>query len=163
MRLTRFLPGESATLLLGAALARALEPGLSIFLRGGLGAGKTTLVRGCLRALGYREKVKSPTYTLVEVYNVSSIDLYHFDFYRFDSPQEWAATGFREYFNPASVCLVEWPEKVEGQLLAADLELRLGIDDTGRTAEFEAKTERGHRCLDRLRKALEDSPSHWSE
>jgi tRNA threonylcarbamoyladenosine biosynthesis protein TsaE len=158
MHLTRFLPAESATLSLGAALASALEPGVVVFLRGDLGTGKTTLVRGCLRALGFREKVKSPTYTLVELYDVSSLDLYHFDFYRFDSPQEWAATGFREYFNPASVCMVEWPEKAEGRLPVPDVEIRLGIDEAGRTADIEAKTARGSRCLDRIREALEYPP-----
>lgn len=160
MRLTRFLRGDAATLSLGAALASALEPGLVVFLRGDLGAGKTTLVRGCLRALGFHEKVKSPTYTLVELYHVSRLDLYHFDFYRFDSPQEWAATGFREYFNPDTVCLVEWPEKAEGQLPLPDIEIWLRIEDAGRTAGIEAQTERGGRCLDRLREALENPPSH---
>lgn len=155
MHLTRFLPDEPATLALGAALASALERGLVVSLHGDLGAGKTTLVRGCLRSLGFREKVKSPTFTLVELYNLSRLDLYHFDFYRFDSPGEWASTGFREYFNSESVCIVEWPEKVGGHLPQPDLELWLGIADEGRTIDIEAGTERGIRCLVRMRDFLE--------
>ena len=111
--LTRNLAGETATLALGAEIATILHPGLIIFLSGNLGAGKTTLVRGILRGLGYKEKVRSPTYNLVEVYKISKLYLYHFDFYRFESPTEWEEAGFREYFNADSICMVEWPEKSE--------------------------------------------------
>ena len=84
-----FLPDEAATLALGNRLARVIEPGLYVALSGNLGAGKTTLTRGILRGLGYQGKVKSPTYPLVERYSLSKLDLYHFDFYRFNDPQEW--------------------------------------------------------------------------
>src|SRR5215218_3925255 len=96
--LKTFLPDEAATLALGAALAHSLEPGLVIFLRGELGAGKTTFARGILRALGHTGPVRSPTYALVEVYEVSRLHLHHFDFYRFADPREWIDAGFRDTF-----------------------------------------------------------------
>ncbi|HSQ04081.1 MAG TPA: tRNA (adenosine(37)-N6)-threonylcarbamoyltransferase complex ATPase subunit type 1 TsaE, partial [Burkholderiales bacterium] len=85
-----------------------------VYLTGELGAGKTTLVRGILRDLGFPGRVKSPTFSLVEVYEVSSLYLYHFDFYRFTKGSEWRESGLGEHFNPESVCLVEWPEKATG-------------------------------------------------
>src|SRR3954462_2147817 len=114
------LSNESATLDLGARLAQALPSHLIVYLHGELGAGKTTLARGVLRGLGYAGRVKSPTFTLVEVYEFSRLYFYHFDFYRFTDPDELDHAGFREYFNPQSVCLVEWPEKAAG-LPAPDL------------------------------------------
>lgn len=149
--MTRFLDGESATLALGGKLAQALAPGLKLYLRGNLGAGKTTLVRGVLRGLGYAGKVKSPTYTLVELYKVSNLYLYHFDFYRFADPEEWEEAGFREYFGAESVCLVEWPEKAGDLLPAPDLEIRLEIEQEGRRIVVAAMTENGRKCLARLK------------
>jgi tRNA threonylcarbamoyladenosine biosynthesis protein TsaE len=146
---TRYLPDESATLAFGEALAPALIPGMVVFLSGDLGAGKTTLARGVLRSLGHTGRVKSPTFTLVEVYKLSRLNFYHFDFYRFDRPQELADTGFREYFAPDAVCLIEWPEKAAG-LPPADLHLELKLDGPGRTVEVRADTEVGRLCLDRL-------------
>src|SRR6185295_2141170 len=104
------LADEPATLALGAALAPQARPGRVLHLSGELGAGKTTLVRGLLRALGHAGRVKSPTYTLVELYAVSGLSFYHFDFYRFRDPSEWLSTGFRDAFNPENLCVVEWPE-----------------------------------------------------
>ncbi|MFA7241127.1 MAG: tRNA (adenosine(37)-N6)-threonylcarbamoyltransferase complex ATPase subunit type 1 TsaE [Sulfuricellaceae bacterium] len=143
----RFLADESATMALGAELSRTLAPGLVIYLNGDLGAGKTTLARALLHALGYRGKVKSPTYTLLEIYVVSSLYLYHFDFYRFNNPDEWHEAGFREYFNEATVCLVEWPEKAGGLLPPADIEIGLFVEGEGRRAEISAGTEKGRQCL----------------
>ena len=145
--MTHWLPDEAATLAFGAALAQVLRPGLTIYLMGDLGAGKTTLTRGVLRGLGYIGKVKSPTYTLVEVYTVSSLYLYHFDFYRFADPHEYLDAGFREHFNADTVCLVEWPEKAGEFLPTPDLRIRLMADQDGRSLQADAETEAGTRCL----------------
>lgn len=143
------LPDEAATLALGARLAHALQGGLTIWLQGNLGAGKTTLVRGLLKGLGHAGKVKSPTYTLVEPYVISGLYLYHFDLYRFADPEEWEAAGFRDYFNSQSVCLVEWPEQAAELMPGPDIEISLTPSGAGRTATLEAKSEIGKRCLER--------------
>lgn len=148
--MNRFLATEADTLALGAELAGGLEAGMVIYLAGELGAGKTTFARGVLRALGYGGKVKSPTFTLVELYKVSSLYLYHFDFYRFDDPRELADAGLRDYFNPDSVCFVEWPEKAAG-LPPADVLISMRLEATGRRVEIFADTEAGRRCIERLR------------
>ena len=150
--LKTILPDENATLSLGAALARGLAPGLVVFLHGELGAGKTTVVRGALRALGFQGRVKSPSYSLVELYEVSRLNVHHFDFYRFQDPREWADAGFRDSFNGQNVSLVEWPEKATGVLPPADLEITLDIQDTGRLAHLAATTPAGTRCLEAIAK-----------
>jgi len=122
---------------------------MTVHLRGDLGAGKTTLVRGILRGLGYQGRVKSPTFTLLEPYKFSRLYLYHFDFYRFLDPQELLDTGFREYFNPQSVCVIEWPEKAP-DLPPADVEIELLPAAPGRVLAITAHTEVGRRCLDKL-------------
>ena len=144
------LNDEAATLAFGARLARVIEPGLSVHLHGDLGSGKTTLARGLLRGLGYQGRVKSPTYTLVELYTISRLNLYHFDFYRFRDPREWRDAGLDEYFNDASVCLVEWPEKAAGLLPDADLDIALELAGDGRELSLYAGTESGKACLNRL-------------
>jgi tRNA threonylcarbamoyladenosine biosynthesis protein TsaE len=141
------LPDERATLALGAVLAGALEPGLTIYLRGELGAGKTTLVRGVMRALGHEGPVRSPTYTLVEVYAISRLHLHHFDFYRFHDPREWIDAGFRESFNGLTVSLIEWPERAGGLLPPADVEIVLESHEAGRNAALTSTTLRGQKCL----------------
>jgi len=150
MQLTRHLPAEADTLALGAAVAAGLRPGMVIYLRGDLGAGKTTLARGILHALGVTERIKSPTYTLVEPYNISSLYLYHFDFYRLQRPDEWVDAGFRDYFSSGAVCLVEWPEKAGAQLPAADMTIDLATAGDARKATLSADTEAGINCLRRL-------------
>src|SRR5712664_3851308 len=139
------LRDEAATLALGEALAAGAAPGRVMHLRGDLGAGKTTLARGLLRGLGYAGRVKSPTYTLVEHYSVSSLNLYHFDFYRFRDRDEWLSSGFRDYFNAQSLCVVEWPERAGDLLAPPDLEVRLEFDaaSPGRRAVFEARSPGG--------------------
>ena len=149
-QISRFLPAESDTLAMGAALAAGLEPGLVIYLSGELGTGKTTFARGLLRGLGYDGRVKSPSFTLVEPYELSRLYLYHFDFYRFTDPRELGEAGFREHFNPTSVCLVEWPEKAAGVVPAADIRIRLQVSGSGRQLELDADTEAGRRCIRKL-------------
>jgi len=145
--LTYYLADETATLAFGKKIAASLHAGLTIYLVGNLGAGKTTLTRGILHGLGYEHIVKSPTYNLVEIYKVSRLYLYHFDFYRFNDYFEWEEAGFRDYFNSDSICLVEWPEKAGNLLPVADLQLFFSILDTGRSIEIRAGTETGKQCL----------------
>jgi len=145
------LPDAAATLRLGEALAAGVAPERVVHLRGDLGTGKTTLVRGLLRGLGYAGRVKSPTYTLVEPYTVSRLHFYHFDFYRFKDQSEWLSSGFREYFNPDSACAVEWPERAGGLLAAPDLEVRLEFAGEGRRAILAARSPAGEAWLSSLR------------
>jgi tRNA threonylcarbamoyladenosine biosynthesis protein TsaE len=145
------LPDEAATLALGAALAGTLTPGLKVNLEGDLGAGKTTLVRGALQALGYGGVVKSPTYTLVELYVVSGLNLYHFDFYRFNTPEEFLDAGLDEHFDSNGICFSEWPEKAAPHLPTADLRIQLSIADEGRAARIDALSDKGGICLTTLR------------
>lgn len=153
------LADEAATLALGAALATVLEPGLRIYLSGELGAGKTTLVRGLLRALGYAGRVKSPSYSLLETYNVSSLYLYHFDFYRFTSAENWRDAGFADEFGGDGVCLVEWPEHAGAPLPAPDIAIALeSTAPSGRLAGLSSLSERGSRCLAGLRIAPPGTP-----
>lgn len=147
---TLLLANETATLALGAALAPCLRPGMQVWLRGDLGAGKTTLVRGLLRALGHGGAVKSPTYSLVELYTLSRLYLYHFDFYRLKVATEWIEAGFADAFDGAAVCLVEWPERADGTLPAPDLEIVLEAVDDARVARIVAHGEAALRCLDCL-------------
>ena len=141
------MPAEEATLRLGRALAGDDEGvalrGLVLHLQGDLGAGKTTLVRGLLRALGHAGRVKSPTYTLVEPYSLSKLYFYHFDFYRFKDQAEWLNSGFREHFNPESLCVVEWPERAGSLLPAPDLKIALAYEGESRAASLASHGTRG--------------------
>jgi tRNA threonylcarbamoyladenosine biosynthesis protein TsaE len=153
--LTVRLPDEAASVSFGRELAPLLLPGMVVWLNGELGAGKTTLTRGLLRALGHSGPVKSPTYTLVEVYVVSSIYWYHFDFYRFSHPEEFDDAGLGEYFRDDAVCLVEWPEKAVGYVPQADLALVFRFSgngpDPGREVDLVASSEAGRQCLSQLK------------
>jgi tRNA threonylcarbamoyladenosine biosynthesis protein TsaE len=145
------LADVDATLRLGEALAAGARPGRVLFISGDLGAGKTTLVRGLLRGLGHPGRAKSPTYALVEPYSFPSLDLYHFDFYRFKDRSEWLSSGFREHFNAQSLCVVEWPEKVGDLLGPPDLHIRLDFDGDARSASLEARSGAGEAWLSSLR------------
>jgi tRNA threonylcarbamoyladenosine biosynthesis protein TsaE len=148
------LADPAATRALGARLATGLAGGMVVTLSGDLGTGKTTLVRGLLRALGWNAPVKSPTYTLVEHYPFSSLYLYHFDFYRFADPEEWETAGLAECFRDDSICVIEWPQRVGDLLPPPDLAITLAHaapperdGSGGREAALEARTARGERCL----------------
>ncbi|MET0981387.1 MAG: tRNA (adenosine(37)-N6)-threonylcarbamoyltransferase complex ATPase subunit type 1 TsaE [Telluria sp.] len=152
--LTAHLPDEAATLALGAALSRALVPGLVIYLHGDLGAGKTALTRALLQAAGHKGTVKSPTYTLSEPYRVQldgeTVNVIHYDLYRMSSPEEFLDAGFREDFDGHNICIVEWPEKGEPVLPPPDLRVLLTVSGLGRDVELQALSHLGLLCLDRL-------------
>lgn len=148
------MPDEAATLALGGALAPGALPGRTLHLRGELGSGKTTLARGLLRALGVADRIKSPTYSLVEPYTLSSLHLYHFDFYRVKDSSEWLSSGLREYFNAQSVCIVEWPERAGTALPPADLDISLTFSGDGRKAALETRSDAGADWLARLPRSL---------
>ena len=159
---TIHLPDAAATERAGAALASTLQGGMIVTLKGDLAAGKTTLARGALRALGWTGPVKSPTYTLVEHYLVSRLYLYHFDFYRFENPEEWETAGLAEYFRSDAVGLVEWPERVAGLLPAADVELvlkHLDLGASGRTLTLRPATPAGERCQSAITSVIGALPS----
>lgn len=121
------LANEAATLEAGRQFAKQLAVGTTVYLHGDLGAGKTTFVRGVLQGLGYMGKVKSPTYTLVEPYELAGLNVYHFDCYRFLDEYEWDEAGFSEYFNETSICMVEWPEKAGTLLPVPNTDVRLSL------------------------------------
>ncbi len=149
------LKDEAGTAALGASLARVLAPGLTIYLHGELGAGKTALTRALLHAAGHTGHVKSPTYTLAEPYTVTiagrPVDVIHFDLYRMASPEEFLEAGFREHFNDATLCIVEWPEQAAAVLPPPDINVLLTVAGQGRDVELQALSDKGIQCLDRLK------------
>ncbi|MDP3702492.1 MAG: tRNA (adenosine(37)-N6)-threonylcarbamoyltransferase complex ATPase subunit type 1 TsaE [Hylemonella sp.] len=149
------MPDESATQALAAALAA--QPSLRnafITLHGNLGAGKTTLVRHLLQALGVSGRIKSPTYAVVEPHEVPGLNIWHFDFYRFSDPREWEDAGFRDLFASPGLKLAEWPEKAAGLLPVADLAIELQVQgDESRLVTLTAHTPTGSALLQGLREA----------
>ncbi len=158
---TLTLSDEAATTALAARLAAALGPrtaalreaGFNLRLDGNLGAGKTTFTRAFLRALGFQGRVKSPTFELVEDYDLpEGLVLHHFDFYRFEDPAEFDDAGFRDLFGAGQIVFSEWSEKAEPALPAADLVLHLEVTDAAsRRAQFEAQSPLGRDVLEALR------------
>jgi len=139
----------------GRCLAAECIPGIQVHLSGELGSGKTTLVRGFLRGLGYQGKVKSPTYTLIEGYEGLLPPVFHFDFYRIEDPGEIAAIGFRDYAGGEAVCLIEWPEKGGDLLAAPDLLICFPLaPEGGRELEFKTGGDTGKSLIYKLSQRL---------
>ena len=132
---------------LGSQLGQHCPQGTRLYLQGDLGAGKTTLVRGFLRGRGYEGKVKSPTYTLVEPYEVQDIDIFHFDLYRLNDAEELEHIGFRDYFDGRGISLVEWPEKATALLDEPDLLIIINLLADSRSLELQALSLKGQELL----------------
>lgn len=133
---------------LGARLAEASVHGGLIFLKGNLGAGKTTLVRGFLRRLGYQGIVKSPTYALIESYEIEGRFVHHLDLYRLQDPEELEYLGFRELQQGEAICLIEWPEKAAEQLMQADLVIQIDYAGQERSVKIATNTSVGREMVD---------------
>ena len=145
------LEDEAATLHFSKRFVECLpEVALTVLLEGPLGAGKTTFVRGCLRALGHQGSVKSPTFTLVEEYPLNDRPVLHFDLYRLGDPEELEWIGIRDYLSAGALTFIEWPEKGAGILPEGDLVIRLEYQDLKRILQLEARTPEGMNCLNRL-------------
>ncbi|AOE50624.1 tRNA (adenosine(37)-N6)-threonylcarbamoyltransferase complex ATPase subunit type 1 TsaE [Kangiella sediminilitoris] len=140
-RLTFALAGEKDTVALGRELAKDFSAPLVVYLYGELGAGKTTLVRGILQGFGHEGAVKSPTYTLVEPYDLDRMKVFHFDLYRLADPEELEYIGIREYQDQDSILIFEWPDKGAGMIPEADLVIKMNYDGESRVAELTLKQE----------------------
>jgi tRNA threonylcarbamoyladenosine biosynthesis protein TsaE len=136
LQLTLESPAETEAL--GAALWSALPEKYWVYLYGELGAGKTTLIRGLLRAAGYTQVVKSPTYSLVEEYEVGGRRVFHFDLYRLKDPEELAWLGMEDYLQQTALCFIEWPQMGAGYLPAADIVINLQHHADKRLIEIKA-------------------------
>ena len=148
------LPDEDSQIRLGRYLGEALQWQGHVWLEGDLGAGKTTLTRGILRGAGHEGAVKSPTYTLLEPYDVNGRRIHHFDLYRLGDPEELAFMGARELFEEGSLNIIEWPSMGEGELPTPDLIVTLTLDLPGRLACVVAHSDVGVRALARLAQAV---------
>jgi len=145
---------EDEMVAVGAHLGVAIASGGVLYLRGDLGAGKTTFCRGLIRSFGYQGAVKSPTYTLVEPYLFNNTSVYHFDLYRLGDPEELEFMGIREYFDKDAVCLLEWPDKGEGVIPSADIELTIKKIKKERQLQFVAAGSQGEQVLSAFQKML---------
>ena len=154
MRMEKEIYGVEAMESLGETLSKALKDGGVVYLEGDLGMGKTTLVRGVLRGLGYQGPVKSPTYTIVEPYEFDGLEAYHFDLYRVGNAEELEFMGIRDYFTIGSLCLIEWAEMGRGVLPEADLVISLQLIRQGRHVSFIAQSEKGNVALNVLGEAI---------
>jgi len=151
-QLEYFLPDEAATISIGTGLAQVLkkqtvQQALVVYLNGDLGAGKTTLTRGFVRGMGHKGNVKSPTYTLVEPYELADWRVYHFDLYRLADAEELEYIGIRDYFNNDCCCFIEWPEKGARLLAKADLIINMAYQDEQRIIKLQAESDHGEQVI----------------
>lgn len=154
-QLEYFLPDEAATIAIGSGLAEvvknaAVQHTLVVYLNGDLGAGKTTLTRGFVRGMGHVGNVKSPTYTLVEPYELANWRIFHFDLYRLADAEELEYMGIRDYFNSDCCCFIEWPEKGTGLLAKADLIINIAYQGEQRIIELQAESVHGEQVMTEL-------------
>ena len=154
-QLEYFLPDEAATVAIGLGLAEVLkntpvQHTLVVYLNGDLGAGKTTLTRGFVRGMGHVGNVKSPTYTLVEPYELANWRIFHFDLYRLADAEELEYMGIRDYFNSDCCCFIEWPEKGTGLLAKADLIINIAYQGEQRIIELQAESVHGEQVMTEL-------------
>ena len=140
---------ENETYTIAAKLAASISSGCIIYLFGPLGVGKTTFTRGLLRALNYQEKVKSPTYTLVETYELANGSLHHFDLYRIKNANELEFLGLADYFAEDAIIIVEWAEKGFPLLPPADIHCYIETANQKRLIKFEAKSACGVHVLEK--------------
>lgn len=151
MKHTFKLENLAATGNLAKNIARIIVPNFIITLNGNLGAGKTTLTREILCALGISGTIKSPTFTLVEPYILPEYSIYHFDLYRFSDPEEWFDSGFDEYFTTPHLCFIEWAKNAQGLIPTPDWNLNISYSDNEqRELEITALTTNGILCLEKL-------------
>lgn len=141
------LEDEQATVAAGRRLGQQLGGGAVVWLEGGLGAGKTTLSRGILQGCGHGGHVKSPTYTLVEPYELPDLNVFHFDLYRLHDPEELEFMGFRDYLQPSALLLIEWPERGDDWIPKPDIVLTLTTRGPGRELRLRACSARGESLL----------------
>lgn len=135
---------------LSQIIARVITANFVVALNGDLGTGKTTLIREILKELGVKGSIKSPTFTYVEPYKISNINIYHFDLYRFSDPEEWFNLGFEDYFIDSHICFIEWAERLGKLMFPIDWQIDMRVEDEIHSCQIKAYTNKGQECLRNL-------------